>query len=320
MMPEPPREPSVPSPQDLSVVDRYGVHPILFAFGCLAFIFVTYQFGGALIALVLIGTTNVTRENVNLVRWLTMGGQVALIFVPTLLLGRLLSRNGSEVFRLRNPSAQEITLAVIGLLALQRVFDAYSFFQDKFPIPQSLRHILGPVKEMFDELLRTIVRAESVPELLVVILIVAIVPAVVEETMFRGLIQSAFNRALMPSTAAVVTGIIFALFHLNPFELVPLVGLGCYLGFLRYRSETLILPVVVHGLNNLLAILAVYFHMDDSGPLLDNHAGLPEVVSMILQALLFGAIFVISFSAYYRATRSVVRSSDFRETTTRNEE
>ncbi len=286
-----------------SFVDRYAVNPILFAFGCLASIFVLYQFGGALLALVFIGSTAVTRENVGLFRLLTVGGQLGLILLPTLVFARLLSRDLSRVFQFRIPSLKESLFALIGLLSLQRLFDAYAFFQEKIPIPEALKKLMEPLKQMFEELLKTLVKAESVPELVFVILVVALVPAIVEEMMFRGVVQTAFERAMSPLAATVLTGTIFALFHLNPFDLVPLVVLGCFLGFLRQRSRSILLPMAVHGLNNLMAVLAVYLHLEDTSVVAENRLGLTASFSVVLQIVLFGAVFAFTIISYYRASQ-----------------
>ena len=287
-----------------SFVERSNISPIFFAFACLLIIFILYQVGGGLLTLVVVGVKTFTRENVGMVRLLTVIGQVGLILLPTLLFARLLTGSTGEVFPLRVPSLKEISLAFIALLALQRLFEAYMIFQNEFLIPTYIKELLEPIQKLFDEVLKTLVGAESVPELFVVIVVVAIIPAIVEEALFRGLIQTTFDRVMPPIASALVSGVIFGIFHLNLPEAVPLMGLGFFLGVLRYRSRSLLMPMGVHLLNNLLAVLAVYFHVEDDQLLAPKVIGVPNTTMVIVQSLLFGLVFVYAVNGYLKATRN----------------
>ena len=109
----------------LSFVERKNIHPVLFAFLCLAVVFILYQIVGGVVAFLITGGNAVTPENVNLIRMFTLLGQVILIFVPTLVLARLLSRNQSEIFPIRPPSWRESVSAVPVL----STWTAVSFFR-----------------------------------------------------------------------------------------------------------------------------------------------------------------------------------------------
>jgi membrane protease YdiL (CAAX protease family) len=289
-----------------SFVDRYGIHPLLFAFMSLAAIFLLYQVGGGILTLLVTGVSSVTRDNVWPIRWITMTGQICFILVPTLLLARLFSVRIRDVFPFRIPGLRESTLALISLFSLQRVFEGYMYFQEQIPMPQLLRDIVEPMKKMLEELTKVLLQAESPWELAAVLLVVAIVPAVVEELLFRGLIQKTFERLMSPIVSAVLAGTIFGLFHFNPFEIVPLVGLGVFFGLLRYRSHSLLLPIAAHFFNNLMAVLATYYGLQD-----DNLMAAAQKTSsapvIIVDLLFFAAIFVFSFVLYLRMTHDSSR-------------
>ena len=286
---------------ELSFVDRYNIHPLLFAFGSLVSIFLLYQVGGGLVTLLVTGATTVTRDNVWSMRWLTVGGQLCFILVPTLLLARLFTVHLREVFQFRVPGLRESTLALISLFSLQRVFEAYMYFQERVPMPEPLRNIVEPLMKLMEELTKLLLQADSPGELAAVVVVVAVVPAVVEELLFRGLIQKIFERLMSPVVSAVLAGTIFGLFHVNPFEIVPLVGLGVFFGLLRYRSQSLLLPIAAHFFNNLMAALASYYGLQD-----DNLMAAAQKTSgasvMIVNLFFFAAIFSFTFFLYLRIT------------------
>lgn len=294
-------------PSLLSFVERKNIHPVLFAFLSLATIFILYQVIGGVAAFFLMEGSNISRENINLLRLFTLLGQILLIFVPTMFLASLLSTDQKEIFPLRPPSWRESVSAVIGLLSLQRVFETYIYFQETVAIPEFLRKLIDPIRQMMDQMVKALVQSNTVPEFVYVVIVVALVPCIVEEFLFRGLIQNSFDRAMSPLASALLTGIIFGLFHLNPFEAIPLIGIGCFLGFLRYRSASIVLPVLMHFLNNLLAVLAVTLKMGDEKIVMAPTSDQPGMFIVVTQFILFGALFVASMRFYMISTVDVAR-------------
>jgi hypothetical protein len=276
--------------EELSFVDRHAIHPLLYAFVSLGFIFLLYQVGGGLLTYLVTGAASITRENVWTMRWLTLLGQMCFILFPTLLLARLFATRLSGVFQFR----------------VQRVFEAYMFFQERIPLPELLRDLIEPIKKLFEELTKVLIHADSPAELLVVILVVAVMPSIVEELLFRGLIQKIFERLMSPIVSAILAGTIFGLYHVNPFEIVPLIGLGVFFGLLRYRSQSLLLPMSAHFLNNLMAVLASFYGLNDEN-LLSATQTTVDIPAMLFELVLFAGLFFLSFVAYLRLTQDVSR-------------
>ena len=76
-----------------------------------------------------------------------------------------------------------------------------------------------------------------------------------EELVFRGLVQSSLVRPIGAKAAAVGAGVLFGLMHLSePAAVGPLVVMGVTLGLLRLRSRSLAPALVLHVGNNALAL------------------------------------------------------------------
>jgi uncharacterized protein len=295
--------------ENLSFVDRHAIHPLLFAFIALVSIFLLYQVGGGLLTFLVTGASTITRENVWIMRWLTFFGQICFLLFPTLLFARLFATRLSRVFQFRVPGLRESTFALIALFSLQRIFEAYMFFQEQIPLPELLREFIEPIKRLFEELTKILVHADSPIELVVVILVVAVVPSVVEELLFRGLIQKIFERLMSPIVSAILAGTIFGLYHVNPFEIVPLIGLGVFFGLLRYRSQSLWLPILAHFFNNLMAVLAFYYGFQDENLLAAVQTAV-DIPAMLFELVVFSALFFLSFVAYLRLTHDVAKGNE----------
>jgi membrane protease YdiL (CAAX protease family) len=287
-------------------IDRHSIHPLIFAFGSLCLVFILYQVLGGILTFILVGATSVTRENVSVMRWLTLSGQLCFILIPTLLITRLFTNRLREVFPFRVPGLLESSLALLALFSLQRVMEAYMYFQEQIPMPDLIQKIVEPMRKMFEEVMKALLRADSPLELLTVILVVAIVPSVIEELLFRGLIQKVFERLMSPIVSAVLAGTIFGLYHLNFFEIVPLVCLGVFFGLLRYRSQSLLLPIAAHFFNNLMAVLASFYGLQDENLLAATQSSV-NIPTILFELVIFSGLFCVVFIAYLRLTHHIAR-------------
>jgi membrane protease YdiL (CAAX protease family) len=91
---------------------------------------------------------------------------------------------------------------------------------------------------------------------------VAVVAPIVEELIFRGLIFQGFRRNYHKIVAVIMSALLFSLFHLNPWQMPATFVLGLLLGWLMIRTNSLILCILAHSLNNLLVLLTVTFWQD----------------------------------------------------------
>lgn len=105
------------------------------------------------------------------------------------------------------------------------------------------------------------------PRLLLYLAVVSLVlTAPGEELIFRGLVQGLFRRAYGVVPAVLVTSLGFGLVHYvalagagsRPAYVAIAALLGLVLGALYERTETLVVPVVVHGAWNAVQFLRVY--------------------------------------------------------------
>jgi len=89
------------------------------------------------------------------------------------------------------------------------------------------------------------------------VLRVVILAPIVEELIFRGVIFSGFQRIYSAIWAIFFSALLFALFHLNPWQLGPTFLLGLLLGFVRLRTGSLLAAIFTHALHNGMIFLSV---------------------------------------------------------------
>ena len=97
-----------------------------------------------------------------------------------------------------------------------------------------------------------------------------------EEVLFRGAIQGALMRYFgRPWPAIILSALVFGIFHMNPIQIVYATLLGIVLGWIYYRTGSLLSVIVGHVLNNSLAVATtVAFSATDEQAVANSTAGI----------------------------------------------
>ncbi|WP_326982882.1 type II CAAX endopeptidase family protein [Chryseobacterium sp. MYb264] len=100
----------------------------------------------------------------------------------------------------------------------------------------------------------------------VVMVITAVICApIFEEIIFRGIIQKGLiNKGVEPRKAILYASLIFGVVHGNPWQLVGAILLGCVLGLVYFKTKSLLLPMLLHGFNNLCSTLLITYTKSES--------------------------------------------------------
>lgn len=91
--------------------------------------------------------------------------------------------------------------------------------------------------------------------------------AVLEELIFRGFLQNAYEEKLDITRAVLVSAFIFSLFHINPKSLVKVVVYGVILGVIAWKSDSIIPAAVIHVMINLVQVLLAVLDAHGTAPL-----------------------------------------------------
>jgi membrane protease YdiL (CAAX protease family) len=87
------------------------------------------------------------------------------------------------------------------------------------------------------------------------LILYAVLPAIFEEFLFRGMLYPGFERRFGFWIAASLSAGLFAVVHLNPWQLIIAFVLGLYFAFLVKVTKSLLLPMIIHFLNNSIVLI-----------------------------------------------------------------
>ncbi len=162
----------------------------------------------------------------------------------TLLAVRLTGQSFRDVFPVRMPKIGQVvgTLMLWGgffLLVMLVTLVLMYFF------PEGLLDVSSSMNSVFS----------TVPAP-VRFFIIAVMPAVCEEAMHRGFIQYTFQSIRKDWVIILCIGLIFGIFHMDPYRFLPTALLGIGLAYVMQKSHNLVLPALYHFANNFLSFLS----------------------------------------------------------------
>lgn len=132
----------------------------------------------------------------------------------------------------------------------------------KMSLPAGLEEFEIALRKLEDQLAqftKLLTQFDSFLYFLSSVLIIAILPAIGEELIFRGLLQNIVRRLAGNYHVAVwIAAIIFSAIHMQFFGFLPRLLLGVLFGYLYVWSGNLLIPILVHFLNNAISLALLY--------------------------------------------------------------
>ena len=86
-------------------------------------------------------------------------------------------------------------IEIVSYEEARQVLQAYMMLQQSIPLPDQIQEYVDLIEDLFEKTYRTLVTAHSPLEFVFVVITVALVPALAEETLFRGVVQRSIGEA-----------------------------------------------------------------------------------------------------------------------------
>jgi sodium transport system permease protein len=132
--------------------------------------------------------------------------------------------------------------------------------------------LLPVPKQMLEDLRKLLIPMDGSRGFAATLLLVAASPAICEECLFRGPILRGLRTRMGAGSAVVITAVLFGLFHLDVFRLIPTAILGVVLGFIALESGSIVPAMVAHFCNNAVLITLANLHLDQRMETLSHRA------------------------------------------------
>lgn len=231
---------------------------------------------------------------------------VGTFVLPPLVYARVRSKDPLSFLDVRLPTAWILfVLALIIMICAKPFLEWAILVNQQMKLPSFFSTIENwmKYKEIEAEILtKQLLVMNSMEGLMVNLIVIAVIPAVGEELIFRGCIQKIFTQWCNNYHLGIwIAAILFSAIHFQFYGFLPRMLLGALFGYLFVFSKSIWIPILAHFFNNASAVIAAYV-LQQQGKSLDNIIK-PEfqqwylvILSVIFTALLLRIFHRVSVS------------------------
>ncbi len=234
--------------------------------------------------------------NVRILKYFQVAQSIGLFIIPPLIIAWLLSGHISGFLSLdRTPDVSSIFLVILLTLIISPSINFLGEINSKMSFPVWLSGLEDWMKNAEDnakKLTEAFLKADTTGILLFNLFMIAFLPAIGEELLFRGVIQKIFASWTKSGHWGIwISAFLFSSLHLQFYGFLPRLILGVLFGYLLLWSGSLWLPVVAHFINNSAAVIA-WFLIDRKllTPEIEDFGATPDSFYMALISFALGIL------------------------------
>jgi len=206
-------------------------------------------------------------DNIGLIKYLQFIQHMGIFVVPPMVAAYVFSKYPISYLSADTKSKFAVYLLATGIIIFAIPFINYTgALNAKMSLPAGLAGFEEKIKAMEEsagKMTEAFLNVKSIGGLFINLIIVALLPAVGEEFLFRGVLLRLFKEWTKNKHAAIlISAFLFSAVHFQFYGFLPRFLLGALFGYLFVWSRNIWVPVTVHFINNGLAVLLYYFMHD----------------------------------------------------------
>lgn len=188
---------------------------------------------------------------------------IGVFIIPPLVLGYLFYGNIADYLHLNKSFTFTTLFLVIVIMFFASPFINFTGeLNSNMHLPEWMSGIENWMRDSEDKaakLTEAFLKVDSLWGLYFNIFMIAVLPAIGEELLFRGLIQRIFTRMTRNNHWGIwISAILFSALHMQFYGFIPRMLLGVLFGYLLVWSGSMWLPIAAHFINNGFAVVAMY--------------------------------------------------------------
>lgn len=181
--------------------------------------------------------------------------------LPAILTAFLLNR---KPLRLLGFSPQvkpnQVGLTILIILVALFISTSLAYFNQSLPIPADWKIEFEKMESNYMQRVEGIISLKSSTDFIIALFVMAFLPALCEETLFRGGLQNFLTRGTGKFwLSIIIVSLIFSAVHWSFYGFLSRFFLGMTLGLIYQYSGKLWLSILAHFVNNALALSVLYY-------------------------------------------------------------
>jgi membrane protease YdiL (CAAX protease family) len=233
----------------------------------------------------------VTNKQTGFLKYLLISQHISLFIVPAIILMIKLKPADQRAFAdMKRLHISDIAFVIVLAFCLFPVTIITGQLNAEMHFPEWLSGIEQWMREKEDSagrLFEIVMTPDTVWLLILNVFMIAVLPAIGEELIFRGVFQKIFYKLFRSGHLAVwVTAIIFSTMHFQFYGFLPRLILGLVFGYLFFWSGNLWLPVISHFVNNAVPTIGAYIQKSGDSGITENIPLWKQIIGLALPLLL----------------------------------
>ncbi len=207
-------------------------------------------------------------DSIRILKYFQVVQSIGVFIIPPFILGWLFNGDIAQYLSLnKNINFASVLLVLVLSFAASPFINLIGDLNENMRLPDWLSGVENWMKnteEKAAELTEIFLKVETTGGLMFNIFMIAFLPAIGEELLFRGVIQRIFTNWTRNFHWGIwISAILFSALHMQFYGFIPRMFLGVLFGYLLVWSGSIWLPIVAHFINNGIAVIAMY--MIDKG-------------------------------------------------------
>jgi membrane protease YdiL (CAAX protease family) len=203
-------------------------------------------------------------QNIRIVKLLQVVQSIGLFLLPPFIIGWFLHTSALGFLSLKNrPSFARIILSSVVMFSVLPLVNFLGSLNERMSLPDFLGGVerwMQRLEEQGDNLLQVFLQFNHRGDFWINLFVIAVLPGIGEELLFRGVIQRLFIDWTRNRHAGIlVTAALFSIFHMQFYGFVPRMLMGVMFGYMLVWSGSLWYPILAHFINNGMAVFYYYF-------------------------------------------------------------
>lgn len=188
---------------------------------------------------------------------------IGLFLVPPICLALYEGKSTRRFYGFKRPRVNLFFMVLLIMVVSMPFMEWIAILNQKMILPDFLKPVELWMKKKEQEAMGmtiSLLAMKTIWDFLLNVFIIALLPAVAEELMFRGGVQRTFTRMFgNPHAAIWISAAIFSAIHIQFYGFVPRLILGAGFGYIYLWSGSLWYSMLAHFLNNVYAVCAVWY-------------------------------------------------------------
>jgi len=201
-------------------------------------------------------------EGIQALKLIQIFSAIGVFIIPSFLIRHLLGEETLFVLN-QKPAFKEVLLSISLIVIAVPLINILIFLGEFIVLPDffgALKEFFLRLQDQIQEQMQAFLLMSNLKMLLANLVVVAFLPAIGEELLFRGVIQKLLYRLKKSAHFAIwVSAFLFAILHQQIHTILPIMLIGGMLGYLYYWTNNIWIPILVHFTNNTLSLIIEYF-------------------------------------------------------------